>query len=355
MEYKKVAAALCRITSTASRKPKCGEILTLDEETKQRLLKMLRFDQVDSRHTTIKKVSGNTCKWLLSTSEYVDWLDNTKQPVHHGFLWIKGKAGTGKSTLMKFALANAQRAMRNTTILSFFFNARGDDLEKSTIGMYRSLLLQVLEQVPECQHVLDHIRWTSEHHQWSVEQLEELFERAIQGLGRRSIACFIDALDECASEEIIRMVSFFERVGDLAISSKTQFHVCFSSRHYPEITITNGLSLVLEGQEGHNKDIANYVDNKLKIGHARISEEIRSELRENSSGVFMWVVLVVDILNKEYVRGNIYKLRKRLRDLPPGLPELFRDILTRDSLDREQLLLCVQWVLFSRQPLTPEQ
>ncbi|KAK3942979.1 ankyrin repeat-domain protein [Diplogelasinospora grovesii] len=37
------------------------------------------------------------------------------------------------------------------------------------------------------------------------------------------------------------------------------------------------------------------------------------------------------------------------------LHELFRDILTRDSLHRGELLLCIQWVLFARQPLNPVQ
>jgi hypothetical protein len=356
MEYKKVVAALYRMISTVSQKPKQRETSILNDEQKQRLLESLRFDQIHSRHMTIKKAYGKTCKWLLRTSEYVDWFDNAKQHDHHSFLWIKGNPGTGKSTLIKFALANARKTMRDRIIISFFFNARGDDLEKSTVGMYRSLLLQLLEQVPELQRVLDQQLWSTKgHYRWSIELLEELFEQAIQDLGQKSIACFIDALDECAEKEIRCMISFFERVGDLAISINTQFHVCFSSRHYPHITITNGLNLVLEDQEGHSQDVSNYVDSELKIGHTKIAEEIRNELRQKASGVFMWVVLVVDILNKEHDRGAIRKLRQRLRDIPGDLHELFHDILTRDSLNRDQLVLCVQWVLFARQPLTPEQ
>lgn len=35
--------------------------------------------------------------------------------------------------------------------------------------------------------------------------------------------------------------------------------------------------------------------------------------------------------------------------------ELFRDILTRDSHNKTSLVLCIQWVLFSNKPLSPEQ
>ncbi len=34
---------------------------------------------------------------------------------------------------------------------------------------------------------------------------------------------------------------------------------------------------------------------------------------------------------------------------------MFRDILTRDSHNRDGLILCIQWVLFAKQPLSPEQ
>jgi hypothetical protein len=45
-----------------------------------------------------------------------------------------GKARTGKSKIMKFALNSNQEAKADRTIIiSFFFNARGEDLEKSTM------------------------------------------------------------------------------------------------------------------------------------------------------------------------------------------------------------------------------
>jgi len=69
----------------------------------------------------------------------------------------------------------------------------------------------------------------------------------------------------------------------------------------------------------------------------------------------MWVILVVGILNEEHDRGRMYALQKRLQEIPSDLHELFRDILTRDSKDRDELVLCVQCVLFARQPLSPEQ
>ncbi|KAH6714510.1 hypothetical protein BKA61DRAFT_360647, partial [Leptodontidium sp. MPI-SDFR-AT-0119] len=358
VEYKKVTAALCRITTTVSEQPTIVEQSPLDKEQKRVLLDSLGFDQIDARQMNIKNAHAKTCKWLLEKSEYLDWLDPSKLGEHHGFLWIKGKPGTGKSTLMKFALANARKKMKDKIVISFFFNARGGDLEKCTIGMYRSLLLRLLEQLPALQGVFDSLgltTWNGGYHQWSVESLKALFEQAVQNLGESSVVCFIDALDECDERQVRDMISFFELLGELTTSAGIGFQICFSSRHYPHISITKGLSLVIEGEEGHNQDIISYLDSELRIGHSKLAGQIRTDLQEKASGVFMWVFLVVGILNKEHDGGRIHALRQKLRDIPGDLYELFRDILTRDYHNRGELLLCIQWTLFARQPLTPEQ
>jgi hypothetical protein len=333
--------------------------IPLNDGERQSLLESLRFEQIEARQMTIKTAHAKTCRWLLKSEQYLSWLDTTKVGRHHGFLWIKGKAGSGKSTLMKFALANARKTMKDHILLSFFFNARGEDIEKSTVGTYRSLLLQLLERLPALQSVFDSLCPStssfSAAHQWNVESLKTLLEQAIRTLGSSPVVCLIDALDECEEEQVRDMIQFFEHVGDLAVSNGIRFQVCLSSRHYPHITIRNGLELVLEGQEGHSQDITNYIESELKIGKSKVAQQIRAELHEKASGIFMWVVLVVSILNKESDRGQVHALRRKLREIPGDLHELFRDILTRDTHNKDGLVLCIQWILFAKQPLSPEQ
>ena len=332
---------------------------SLNNEQRQCLLDSLRFDQIDARQMTIKTAHAKTCRWLLKCEHYLDWLDATKLDEHHGFLWIKGKAGTGKSTLMKYALVNARKTMKDYVLLSFFFNARGEEIDKSISGTYRSLLLQLLGRLPALQSVFDSLGLSTSNfstdHQWSTERLKMLFEQAVQALGQSSVMCFIDALDECDQEEIREMVQFFQQVGESAMLAGIRFQTCFSSRHYPHVTIRKGLELVLEGEEGHKQDITNYIESELTIGKNKTAQQIRAELQEKASGIFMWVVLVVGILNKEFDDGQVHALRRKLKAIPGGLHELFRDILTRDSYNKDRLVLCIQWVLFAKQPLSPEQ
>ncbi|TEA18349.1 Vegetative incompatibility protein HET-E-1 [Colletotrichum sidae] len=319
-------------------------------------LAALKFDQIDNRHSNIKMAHAKTCQWLAKHSDYSNWLKTNEFVNHHGILWISGKPGAGKSTIMKFAFARAKRkAAKNAAVLSFFFNARGEALEKTTEGMHRSLLLQLLEKLPELQIILDkaYSQVASAHASGSrdVTHLRNLFSTAVSNLGERQVTCFIDALDECAEDEVRQMLDFFEDLGQCAAQNNISFYVCFSSRHYPHMSVQYGLRLTLEDQVGHTQDLQEYVCKKLKTGTKKQSEVITASILEKASGVFMWVVLVVDILNKEFDRGRIFAVQKRLSEIPPGLSELFMNILTRDSDNLDDLLLSVQWILFSKRPL----
>ena len=197
--------------------------LSLNEEQKRILLDSLRFDQIDARQMTIENAHAKTCKWLLKRSEYLDWLDADRLKEHNGFLWIRGKPGTGKSTLMKFAVAYARKTAKGKVVIAFFFNARGEAMEKSTVGTYRSLLLQLLERLPALRCLFDSFGISglsiSTNYQWSVESLKMLLERAVKLLTESSVVCFIDALDECEEQQIREMIQFFEHIGELVVSA----------------------------------------------------------------------------------------------------------------------------------------
>ncbi|KAM4066056.1 ankyrin repeats (3 copies) domain-containing protein [Hirsutella rhossiliensis] len=338
-----------------------------DAERHNTLLESLKFDLIDARRSNIKSSHSTTCQWLLQHPDYLDWLDPEKAVDHNGFLWIRGKPGTGKSTIMNFAYKQVAKNKANT-VISFFFNARGDDLERSTAGMYLSLLFQLLSALPRLLDVFDgpehkvqldglheNIVSQSRQAEWPMALLRGLLRSAIARLGLQCLTFFVDALDECDTGQVEEMVEYFEDLGQYAVSSEIRFTVCFSSRHYPHIEIEHGRKLSLEHQEGHEKDIATYIQSKLKVGRSKTAEEIKTEMQAKAGGIFMWVVLVVDILNAEYRGGRIFHVRKRLDALPSELSDLFKEILGRDQRNPRDLQLCVQWILFAKRPLKLEE
>lgn len=176
-----------------------------------------------------------------------------------------------------------------------------------------------------------------------------------QGSGQQHLTCYIDALDECDDNQVQQMIEFFEELGDRAALAETKVYICFSSRHYPQIYIKRGIKLILEHEQGHGQDLEKYVRGKLRAGKSKAAEEVRNKILQKSAGVFIWVVLVIDILNKEYQSGRLFAVKSRLALLPEKLSELFKDMLNRDKHNPKDLLLCIQWVLYSKRPLRREE
>ncbi|KAJ5721209.1 uncharacterized protein N7483_009143 [Penicillium malachiteum] len=294
------------------------------QERRKQLLDALRFNQIDFRRLTIKKHHAKTCQWFLSHPDYKMWLDPAWLKGNNGFIWISGKPGAGKSTIMKFAYLEMKRSTLKSegrvVTASFFFNARGEYLERSTVGIYRSLLLQLLEGYPDLQIVLD-----------DPEVVPP-------------------CQNDCPS--LITLKDLFWDSMNVTNKQEIPFRICFSSRHYPYIVPRYGKRLILEVQSRHSKDLETYIKSRLRISDPALIEELHLTLLSKAACVFMWVVLVVDIMNKEYQRGGL-AFRKRIAEIPSDLGELFKDILTRDADNMEQPLLCIQWILFARWPLRP--
>ena len=131
--------------------------------------------------------------------------------------------------------------------------------------------------------------------------------------------------------------------------------ICFSSRHYPHIEVQKGTELTLEDELGHKEDIQQYIAAKLRLRKTKAAQNLQAKILEKSSLIFLWVVLVIDILNSEYPLKPIDKMLKRLGEIPPKLADLFEMILTRDGENPKLLQVCLQWILFATTPLKPQE
>lgn len=326
------------------------------------MLESLRFKSMSFRKHTIKKNHVKTCQWFLNDPIYQEWLDPALLSRQPGFIWIRGKPGVGKSTLMKFAWLQTQIKYqqachdREMMVASFFFNARGETLEKSASGMYRSLLVQLLENFHDLQKVLDSrdLEELLSLDSYPLGVLKDLFRAAVSELGNRAVFGFIDALDECHELQLMDMVRYFEELAEHATQKSIPLRICFSSRNYPYINIQRGVELTLENQTGHEQDIANYVQSELRIENSALREQLFSQILEKSARVFLWVVLVVDILNKEERDGRP-AFTNRLSELPSGLSDLFESIIKRDNDNVDDLKLSLGWILLAQRPLELEE
>lgn len=322
------------------------------EQQRRELMSSLRFDAMNSRSATIAPAHTDTCTWIVEAPEYVGWRDQSRRHEHHGVLWIKGKPGSGKSTLMKYALGVAQERDHNFSIVSFFFNARGQSLEKSAEGMYRSLLQQILSKLPHIYSGQTHVK----DQFWPIEVLENMFRQFILSLKLNGqVVCYIDALDECTEAEVRDVVGLFEDLVDLTVSRGINFSVCFSSRHYPHITMHRFQELKLDDRDEHLQDISKYVHTnvgRLDIPHSS-KDDIEVDIERRSSGVFIWVVLVIKMLRKKRDQGASHsELVSSLAKVPDKLGDLFASILGNSG---EDTIVALLWIMYARRPLTPQE
>lgn len=116
-------------------------------------LESLENSERRSRVDQVGKPYEGTFNWLFDPQVgFRDWLSG---PQHAGtpiFFWIQGKPGSGKSTLMKYVLA--QKKTRELLVLAdpgnwhlipFFFHDRGSSIQKSVTGLLQELLYRLVE------------------------------------------------------------------------------------------------------------------------------------------------------------------------------------------------------------------
>lgn len=309
------------------------------------------------RRNDIKNEARETCSWLLKNEDYKTWIQD------QGLLWIKGKPGAGKSTLLKYALRQAenQASPKKPLVASFFFHGRGADIQKTPLGLYRSLLHQILDQIPNSLPEListfkkncETQGMPGEKWNWNEMQLQDFLKDAILRVSKtHSMRIYVDALDECGEKVAKGLVEFFEvLISDLPTGATLS--ICFSCRHYPIVTLNHGRTISVE--ENNGPDISSYVQLKLQLFEPKSeAQELEKTIVSMTSGVFQWVVLVVPIVLSLYERGkNMKTIRKELKELPRELGSLYQNILRNIvKKDRSQSLLLMQWICFAQKPLS---
>ncbi|KAL9094229.1 MAG: hypothetical protein Q9165_003369 [Trypethelium subeluteriae] len=310
-----------------------------------------------ARQKSVRVALYDTCDWLFSSQEYLDWISRRNIAEHHGLLWIQGKPGAGKSTLMKQAFLKTRDIHTGTiaTTAAFFFNARGSEqLGKSALGLFRALLHQALQQDRHALSLFipEYLRRSSIERagDWHREDLQNMLYQTFACNGSRPAFLFIDALDECDDSEIQELVDFLRDLTTTAFECGARLHVCFTSRHYSKISIERCLEVVVED---HNKmDILRYI--RAEAIHMNIISHVQQKLLDKSQGIFLWVVLVIAMI-KRHARGKSLKwIQKQIDELPAELEQLFLTLFDNISYeDARRLCALVQWILFAAEWPSP--
>ncbi|KAK3368750.1 hypothetical protein B0H63DRAFT_529118 [Podospora didyma] len=318
-----------------------------ERDVVRRIISALYFDSQSDRFDDIEEAHKATFNWIYKTSpapvarwpDFTNWLKNET-----GIYWINGKAGSGKSTLMKFlardqrtaaALADWAGGLRFIT-LSFYFWNTGTTLQRSLEGLFRSILFQALSQEPELGRILFperfdvHAHWTSEFQ--TFHQLRRAFLRfTSQTEVPLKVILIIDGLDEFEPGK-----TSMQDLAEIFISAtqSPSFKALLSSRPLNDFEAAFADCPKLRLHDLTMGDITAYVNKiqqnsqmtELSAQDPEGARALVAEVVTAADGVFLWVRLVVISL-QDGLRNNdtIPILKERLRELPTDLEDLFAD------------------------------
>jgi hypothetical protein len=316
----------------------------------KRFLDSLWFSDYKRRQETIKEAHEKTFQWIFETKEtcvevsrwddFVRWLE-----IGHHTYWINGKAGSGKSTLMNYVYQdnrthNSLKVWAGTKELctpSFFFWNAGSDMEKSSGGLLRSLLHQVLQEHPELTPMPDQITSKSPSAgydlqtygpiaAWTERRLQKDLHKVMGQLQQSCRICiFIDGLDEFIGdgEALIEMLKMLQ---------SSELKLCLSSRPHRSYNDAFGSFAKLKLQDLTEADMRIFVSDKLQVPRLAIRSENVAEIIDTilgkAEGVFLWVDLVVKEVLKGLKNGDsLSQLDERLRLLPSDIEGFYAHML----------------------------
>ena len=196
----------------------------------------LSFPGYDARERLITAAYPGTCNWVLEDEDFGAWVQSVR-----GIPWIKGKPGSGKSTIMKYLLdlIRSEKVCELSSAFpvyaATFFNARGSSLETFREGFLRSSIMQILQQKPELFKCIEG-DYLGSKKQISGPRLTKVLKILVRECSLTSrLGLLVDALDECDGP-VREQLDLFEELIRISHESGYLMSICVSGR--PVHTLT---------------------------------------------------------------------------------------------------------------------
>ncbi|KAI1818194.1 hypothetical protein GGS20DRAFT_344957 [Poronia punctata] len=320
---------------------------------KGRLLSTLRFPEMNQRENTIGDADKDTTEWIFSDysrgegeRSFGEWLSSDD-----ALFWITGKAGSGKSTLIKSVLRDRRTKEHLATwrpsvvILHFFFFELGvNPLQTQLRGCLRTLLHQLISRDTNALYRLlstnTALAEKLSEHDWALSELQEALYSCLR-LDDTSFCIFLDGLDEQHTDESNSMLTVVDALANLpnvklCISSRPENvfrrHFNLSPTIYSHKLTSDAMLFFVKDRM--NKHIRRYASSTLgTMGeNEKNLDFFARHLVEKSEGVFLWTALVLRGILQGIQDGDTWDmLARRAKQYNMGLGDLYKSMLNRHN------------------------
>ncbi|APA08452.1 hypothetical protein sscle_04g032220 [Sclerotinia sclerotiorum 1980 UF-70] len=285
-----------------------------------------------------------TCRWLLQEHGFQSWL---KMSAKYSFLWIYGRRGCGKSTLMSRVVESIyqdQFPKRGPDAIHLLYFYIGHEKDQKG-DKFRNMLMTFWEQANNKPEELSVNTFGKD---CSLQKIESQLHSLLAS-SKRDIYIVIDALDQLPPDSQNQLISGLNTMVEiLKERSGGRLSVAISSSDHTGIDQLREHKLFclfpIEVRPEHSKrDIKTYLTQKLQSAlfrkHPNLRTQVFDKLIKDADGMFLWVHLQRLNICKMEMKSQVLHALESL--IPPeGMESIYQKYaedfeLLRDEIQRQ--------------------
>lgn len=323
------------------------------QQQHDQILNSLNFIEMHSRMNNIEESHADTFQWIFEQDatqpwdSFCDWLRDDD-----AVYWIKGKPGSGKSTLMKFLIDDARTrdllaqwsSSQQPLIVKFYFWLSGTQMQRSLKGFLCSIVYQIFQEDKLLIEKLlcrdPGLLLKRNPGDWSLKELRETFLHSVDLLNCH-LCIFLDGLDEFDQDDDVDKL--LNLLNDILKSGKAK--ICASSRpeHYIAKRMAGYKQLRLQDLTASDMEICirrTLEETRARCRPASISnryfEWIVEAIVSKADGVFLWVHYALSSLVRGMRKEDTFgDLLRQIDRLPSGMHQLYLQMWNRLNEDKQ--------------------
>ncbi|KAL9066249.1 MAG: hypothetical protein Q9161_007706 [Pseudevernia consocians] len=358
-----IDSPICRMSS---------QLDSLDDQLKHsERMEILRWvssqPYLDHHQQVKKKALSGSGQWLLQDPLYIQWY---KQSVS-SLLWLHGKPGSGKSTLVSLVIEDMVKRFRasQSALPVYFYCARtAAEPERSNPNAVLASILRQLSCVqPDAPLLSPVIEKYKRHGEGfkskglDIEDSRDLIVRLVEDYDMSIVV--VDALDECDPNMRQDLLDAFEHIlkesaglVKIFVSSRNDQDIVYTLRGYPNLDIVSNMNTA-DIQAYVKVETQKLVKSGQLLRNSRAKEEMTAlivdRVSSGADGMFRWASLQLDVLRALKRDEDI---RRQLGRLPPKLEQLYLEVYNnlislQGEVGRSIIDNTLKWLLCAKEKL----